>query len=458
MNTADLVIRSTCVVTPLGVHAAAVYVTDGVISRVAGPDDISAACQIVDVGDAVVMPGVVDTHVHVNEPGRTEWEGFFTATRAAAAGGTTALVDMPLNSIPPTTTVDALCAKRASASDGCWVDVGFWGGVVPGNTSQIAPLLEAGVLGLKCFMVDSGVPEFPYVGERDLREAMAEIARLDGLLIAHAELEGPIEAAAQALSSLTPSERRSYASYLRSRPPEAENEAIELLIRLSREFGTRVHIVHLSSADALPILRRARDEGVRVSAETCLHYLTFAAEDIPDGATEFKCAPPIRERDNRERLWEALDEGLVDFVVTDHSPCTPDLKRREEGDFALAWGGISSLQLGLSAMWTEARRRGFGLDRLAEWMCCGPARLVGLEGRKGSIAPGCDADLVVFDPDARVVVDPAALHHRHKVTPYAGRTLEGAVRTTYVRGHVVYDQGELSASPWGELILRRISS
>ncbi|HEV2130748.1 MAG TPA: allantoinase AllB, partial [Longimicrobiaceae bacterium] len=403
---------------------------------------------LVDAGDAVVMPGLVDTHVHINEPGRTEWEGFETATRAAAAGGVTTLVDMPLNSIPAATAVAGLRAKLEAAAEQCWVDVGFWGGMVPGNRTELGPLLAAGARGFKCFLVPSGVEEFPHVSEHDLREALPELAARGAVLLAHAELPGPLEAASATLSA----DPRSYAAYLRSRPPQAEVEAIRLLIRLCREVGARIHIVHLAAAEALPLLREARAEGLPITAESCPHYLHFAAEEIPDGATQLKCAPPIRERANRERLWEALGDGTIGMVGTDHSPCPPAMKALDSGDFGRAWGGISSLQLGLSVMWRGARERGYPLDRLAEWMSAAPARLAGLGHRKGAIAVGYDADLVVWSPETEFVVDPAGLHHRHKLTPYAGARLPGVVEMTFLRGEKIYDRGEFRTGPSGRIL------
>jgi allantoinase len=394
------------------------------------------------------MPGLVDTHVHTNEPGRTEWEGFRAATRAAAAGGVTTLIDMPLNSIPATSTVAGLRAKREAAAGQCWVDVGFWGGLVPGNNVEIGPLLAAGARGFKCFLVPSGVEEFPHVSEHDLRKALPELAARGAVLLVHAELPGPLEAAG-ADASIDP---RSYAAYLRSRPPEAEVEAIRLLIRLCREFGARIHIVHLSAAEALPLLREARANGLPITVESCPHYLHFAAEEIPDGATQYKCAPPIRERANRERLWEALAEGLIDLVVSDHSPCPPALKALDLGDFERAWGGISSLQLGLSLVWRGARERGYPPERLAEWMSRAPARLARLDHRKGAIAVGRDADLVVWSPETDFVVEPAALHHRHKLTPYAGARLPGVVEMTFLRGEKIYDRGEFRTGPSGRIL------
>ena len=433
----SLVVRARRVVLPEGERAAAVHTTDGRITAVTHFDDVLAgAVTLAD--DEVLLPGLVDSHVHVNEPGRTHWEGFASATRAAVAGGVTTIVDMPLNSIPPTTTVDALHVKRGTANGQVAADVAFWGGAVPGNLDQLRPLLAAGVVGFKCFLLDSGVPEFPPLDDAGLRAALTELAAVDGLLIAHAEDAGVIEAAPQPEGS-------SYAAFLASRPGAAEETAIGGLIAAARDTGARVHVVHLADADALPMLREARASGVRITVETCPHYLTFAAEEVPDGATSFKCCPPIRESSHREALWQALADGDVDMVVSDHSPCTPDLKRLDDGDFGAAWGGIASLQVALPAVWTGARSRGIGLDRVVGWMATAPARLAGMSG-KGEIAVGKDADLVVFAPDERWTV--GDLQHRNPVTPYSGRSLVGAVRRTWLRGEVA------DGSPIGRLLER----
>jgi allantoinase len=449
MSTDTVCIASRRVITPEGMRDARVHVRDGKIIHVesaTGP----ARPRTIDFGEAVIMPGIVDTHVHINEPGRTEWEGFQTATRAAAVGGVTTLVDMPLNSIPATTNALALDRKRLAARGQIHVDVGFWGGVIPGNQEDLAPLVGAGARGFKCFLVESGVDEFPCVGEADLAPAMATLARLGVPLLVHAEVAGPIDHAAAGLAGADP---RKYATYLASRPPEAEAEAIALMVRLCRDTQARVHVVHHSAAGALDLLKDARAAGLPVTAETCPHYLHFAAEDIPDGATQFKCAPPIRERANREQLWQALADGVLDMVASDHSPCTPALKAMEHGDFVNAWGGVSGLQLALPVVWTEARKRGLGLTDLVRWMCERPARLAGLVGQKGALVAGADADLVVWDPDGTFTVEPSKIEHRHKVTPYAGQLLHGVIEATFLRGQRVYDKGGVAlTSPRGQLL------
>src|SRR5579863_6488040 len=468
---AERTLGSRRVVLPDGMRPASIEVRDGVIARV-GP---YGARVDEDYGELVIMPGLVDTHVHINEPGRADWEGFVTATQAAAAGGVTTLIDMPLNSIPTTVSVNALETKIAAAHEQCCVDVGFWGGVVPGNADEIRPLWEAGCFGFKCFLAPSGVDDFPHVTESDLRQAMPEIAACGGVLLAHAEDPAHLVSTDVILSgaknprahqsgrerdSSSPSAPQNdrppgsaetaYARYLESRPCRAEDSAIELLIRLSGETRCRVHIVHLSSSDSLPQLAAARAGGVPVTVETCPHYLVFEAEAIPDGATEFKCAPPIRERANREPLWSALRSGEIDFVVSDHSPCHPALKCKATGSFWGAWGGISSLELGLAAVWTEARQRGAQMDDVARWMSSGPAIFAGLARRKGSIAMGLDADLVIWDPEAAFTVDTSRLRQRHKLTPYAGRRLSGVVRKTILRGRDLDPDG----APAGRILRR----
>ena len=451
-NPPTFILRGRRVITPQGERHAAIHIHDGVITAVTAFDEISTKTPIIDAGDAAILPGLVDTHVHINEPGRTEWEGFTSATQAAAAGGVTTLIEMPLNSIPATTTAAAYREKVTAATGKLDVDAGFWGGVVPGNTPELRGLWNEGAFGFKCFLVPSGVDEFAHVTEPDLRAAVPALAAMRAPLLAHAELPGPIEAAA----TERPANARPnlYATWLASRPRQAENEAIALLQRLSREFNLHIHIVHLASSDALAPLRRAKAEGARISVETCPHYLSFAAEEIPDGATEFKCAPPLRENENREKLWSALQDGTIDLVASDHSPCPPSMKLLAQGDFLRAWGGIASLQLGLPVMWTQARSRGYALTDIARWMCSGPARLAGLAQKKGAISVGCDADLVILDPDRRFHVDPTALHHRHKLTPYAGRELTGVVKKTFLRGQPIFDHGTFSASPQGRVLRR----
>lgn len=442
----DLAVVSRRVVASDGLRDAAVLVEGGRIAGLSERSAVPPGCTVLDATDRVVMPGLVDAHVHVNEPGRTEWEGFESATRAAAAGGVTTLVDMPLNCIPPTTSAAALETKLLAARGRLFVDTGFWGGVVPGNADELDRLRDAGVAGFKAFLVPSGVDEFPHVDERDLRAALPILERQGVPLLVHAELAGPVPSGA--------GDPCRYSSYLASRPPSWENEAIRLLARLCRETGARIHIVHLSSSQALPILAEARVAGLPVTVETCPHYLFFAAEDVPEGRTEFKCSPPIRERANRERLWAGLAEGTIDMVVSDHSPCTPELKGLEAGNFLQAWGGIASLQFRLPVVWTEARRRGFGLPDLARWLCRRPAELAGLGALKGGLAPGHDADLVVWDPEATLAVEPAVVRHRHSLTPYRGQRLQGVVETTLLRGVVVYDRGDFPSNARGEALLR----
>jgi len=433
----SLAVRARRVVLPDGERAATVHTRDGRITAVTSFDEAPGGVVTL-ADDEVLLPGLVDSHVHVNEPGRTEWEGFETATRAAAAGGVTTIVDMPLNSIPPTVNVKALQVKRQAAEGKVAVDVAFWGGAVPGNASQLPRLLASGAVGVKCFLLDSGVPEFPPLDDDGLRAALTALAEVDGLLIAHCEDE-------EVIAHSPPPSGASYARFLGSRPGAAEETAIGRLIAAARDAGARVHVVHLADADSLPMLRAARAEGVRITVETCPHYLTFAAEEVPDGATSFKCCPPIREAAHREALWAALSDGDIDLVVSDHSPCTPELKRLDVGDFGLAWGGIASLQVALPAVWSGARTRGGTLSDVVRWMATGPAALAGLPA-KGAIAVGKDADLVAFAPDERWTV--AELLHRNPVTPYAGRELTGRVRRTWLRGQ------DADGAPIGRLLDR----
>lgn len=435
----DRVVRSQRVLTPDGEHPAAVCIQNGRIAAVEPYDPPGtgwSAAESVDLGELALLPGLVDSHVHVNEPGRTEWEGFATATRAAAAGGVTTIVDMPLNSLPPTVNVAALQAKLRAAEGQCFVDVGFWGGAVPDNLGDLGDLYAAGVLGFKCFLVDSGVPEFPPLPAAALDAALRTAAA--ALFLVHAEDPREIRAAGAS---------RRYRDFLASRPDTAEVRAVELVVGAARRTGARVHVLHLSSAQALASLAAAKADGVRVTAETCPHYLSLYAEAVPDGATQFKCCPPIRDRANQDALWQGLASGVIDAVVSDHSPCTPELKRPDSGDFAAAWGGIASLQLGLPVVWTAAHTRGFGLADVVCWMAQRPAEIVGVPG-KGRIAVGYDADLVAFAPDEEFLVDATALRHRHPVTPYAGTRLRGVVHRTWLRGVAVGGQ------PRGRLLLR----
>ncbi|WSK67761.1 allantoinase AllB [Streptomyces sp. NBC_01276] len=440
----ELVLRSTRVITPEGTRAASVAVAGGKITAVLAHDaEVPAGARLEDFGDDVLLPGLVDTHVHVNDPGRTEWEGFWTATRAAAAGGITTILDMPLNSLPPTTTVDHLRVKQEVARTKAHVDVGFWGGALPDNVKDLRPLHDAGVYGFKCFLSPSGVDEFPQLDQEQLAASLAEITGFGGLMIVHAEDPHHLESAPQ-----NPGPK--YADFLASRPKDAENTAIENLIAQARRLGARVHVLHLSSSDALPLIAAAKAEGVAVTVESCPHFLTLAAEEVPDGATEFKCCPPIREAANQDLLWDALADGTIDCIVSDHSPSTADLKT---GDFATAWGGISSLQLGLPAIWTEARKRGRTLEEVARWMSTAPAALAGLAA-KGAIEAGRDADFAVLAPEETFTVDPAHLHHRNQVTAYAGKTLHGVVKSTWLRGRQIADHGT-PTEPTGLLLERQ---
>jgi allantoinase len=444
VSDAELVLRSRRVVTPEGTRPAAVAVAGGTITAVLPYDaDVPAGTRREDFGDDVLLPGLVDTHVHVNDPGRSEWEGFWTATRAAAAGGITTVVDMPLNSLPPTTTVGHLRTKKEAAAGKAHIDVGFWGGALPDNVKDLRPLHDAGVFGFKAFLSPSGVDEFPPLDQEQLARSLAEIAGFGGLLIVHAEDPSRLAAAPQRGGPR-------YADILASRPRDAEDTAIAHLIAQAKRLDARVHVLHLSSGDALPLIAEARAEGVRITVETCPHYLTLTAEEVPDGASEFKCCPPIREAANQDALWRALADGTIDCVVTDHSPSTADLKT---GDFATAWGGISGLQLSLSAVWTEARGRGHGLEDVVGWMSTRTARLAGLDARKGAIEAGRDADFAVFAPEETFTVDPAALQHRNRVTAYAGRTLHGVVKSTWLRGERIVADGAFT-EPKGRLLAR----
>ncbi|MFD3694601.1 allantoinase AllB [Streptomyces sp. NPDC058646] len=440
----ELVLRSTRVITPEGTRAASVAVAGGKITAVLAYEaEVPAGARLEDFGDDVLLPGLVDTHVHVNDPGRTEWEGFWTATRAAAAGGITTILDMPLNSLPPTTTTENLRVKQEVARTKAHVDVGFWGGALPDNVKDLRPLHDAGVYGFKCFLSPSGVDEFPELDQEQLATSLAEITGFGGLLIVHAEDPHHLESAPQ-----NPGPK--YADFLASRPKDAENTAIQNLIDQAKRLNARVHVLHLSSSDALPLIAAAKAEGVQITVESCPHFLTLTAEEVPDGATEFKCCPPIREAANQDLLWDALADGTIDCIVSDHSPSTADLKT---GDFATAWGGISSLQLGLPAIWTEARRRGRSLEDVVRWMSSAPAALAGL-AQKGAIEPGRDADFAVLAPEETFTVDPAELHHRNRITAYAGKTLHGVVKSTWLRGTQIADHGT-PTEPTGLLLERQ---
>lgn len=448
MTELDLVFRAKRVITAFGEVDRAVGVKDGAIVAIEPLDSGLSADTVIELADdEVLLPGLVDTHVHVNEPGRTEWEGFASATAAAALGGVTTIIDMPLNSIPPTIDVAALEVKRKAAETQSYVDVGFWGGAVPGNENELRGLHDAGVFGFKCFLLHSGVDEFAPLPPEDLEGVLERIAAMGSQLIVHAEDSDAIDRAETPHGEL-------YQDFLDSRPRGAENLAIAWLLERARWTGARVHVLHLSSSDAIPMLASARRDGVRVTVETCPHYLTFNAEEVPDGATQFKCCPPIREAENREILWAGLGDKVIDIVVSDHSPCTAELKHLDTGDFGTAWGGIASLQVGLPAVWSGARVRGHTLADVVEWMATGPARLAGLS-HKGSISLGNDADLCVFAPDAAFVVDARRLAHRNPVTPYDGRALSGVVRQTWLRGSRISDDiNGATGAPAGTLLRR----
>ena len=438
----DLVVRAERMLVDGELIAGELGVRDGVITALAPAGSALAGTQVRELAeDEVLLPGLVDTHVHINEPGRTEWEGFAAATRAALAGGVTTVVDMPLNSLPSTVNTAALEYKQHFAQDVVHVDIGFWGGAIPGNVEDLRPLHEQGVFGFKAFLSPSGVDEYPPLDPEQLQEHLAETAACGSLLIVHAE--DPTT-----LADAPPAAGRQYGPYLASRPPQAEDRAIQEVVDRLRVTGGRAHILHLASADALPIIAAARREGLDLSVETCPHYLTLAAEEIRDGTTAAKCCPPVREGTHREALWGALQDGTIDMIVSDHSPSTPELKQIAGGDFGTAWGGVSSLQLGLSLIWTEAQRRGIGLEQVAAWMATNPARRVGLDS-KGALALGRDADLLVFAPEDRFAVDAAALHHRHKISAYQGRELTGRVRETILRGRAID-----GTTPTGRLLRR----
>lgn len=442
----DLAIKSNNVVTPGGTKPAIVLIKGGIIENILDISSAVSDIEIIDIGNKALMPGVIDPHVHINEPGRTGWEGFDTATRSAIAGGVTTLVDMPLNSLPVTTTVSAFEKKRSAAKDQLHTNCGFWGGVIPGNNNELEGLIEAGVPGFKAFLTHSGIDEFPNVTEADLRVAMPVIARHNMPLLVHCELT--TNSTQQA-----PGNARLYQHYLQSRPDSWEHQAVALMIRLCQEFNCRTHIVHLSSAGSVDLVKKAKEQGLPVTAETAQHYLYFNAEDIGDGQTQFKCAPPIRDARNNAALWQALEEGTIDFVATDHSPAPPELKQFETGDFMKAWGGIASLQFALPVLWTIAKKKNATLDRIAFWLSEKPAILAGLQHHKGKIAKGFDADLIVLDAEKKFTVTTQIIHHKHKVTPYLGHELFGAVEQTFLAGVKVFDNGSFTRLNQGKMIM-----
>jgi allantoinase len=434
------------IVTPQGTREGALLVENGRIRAICRQNEIPADAIIHDCGEDALLPGLVDTHVHINQPGRTEWEGFRTATRAAAAGGYTTLVDMPLNCLPETTTVDALEQKRRAAEGECFVDWAAWGGAVADNQQHLLPLARAGVLGFKCFLIYPGCDGFTMIDQQQLEAALPFIAESGLPLLVHAELAGPIDAAAERLRD---ADWRRYQTYLESRPDEAELQAIRLMIRLCRQYSFRLHIVHLSTASALPELANARAEGLPITVETCPHYLHFAAETIADGETLLKCAPPIRSQANQDALWQGLRDGIIDMIVTDHSPCPPEMKREESGRFDLAWGGIASLSIALSVIYTECLRRKFTLNDLVRWMCAAPAELAGLGHCAGALEGDRDANFVILDTEKWFVVTPERLHYRHTISPYIRESLHGLVKRTYLRGELVYGDGSFTLAPLG---------
>ncbi len=442
--TPNFAIISHRVLTPKGERPAAILIQEEKIMDVVSISEISSDCPVEDMKNDVVMPGLVDTHVHINEPGRTDWEGFETATKAAAAGGITTLVDMPLNCIPVTTTVDALNQKIAATKNQLWVDCGFYGGLIPDNLQDIESLADAGVLGFKAFLSHSGIDEFPNINEKHLREALPIFANKGIPILVHAELEN---------GAIQSEDHSTYKSFQDSRPKSWENNAVKLLIQLSKEFDARIHIVHLSSADILAEIAQTRNDGYPISVETCPHYLHFSSEHISDGDTRFKCAPPIWESDNKEKLWSGLENGLINFITSDHSPCTAELKNLEVGDFEKAWGGISSIQFTLPVIWTECKTRGYSMDQLINWMSKQPAKFIGKDQQKGQISPGFDADLVCWNPDEKYIIQKEAIHHKNKLTPYEGESLYGVVNATFLRGQKVYENGEFLGNPTGKTIL-----
>lgn len=419
-------------ITPDGVRKAVVIIDEGKIKDILN-ELPSGNFSIEEVGDNVLMPGIIDPHVHINEPGRTNWEGFDTATKAAIAGGITSLVEMPLNASPVTTTIKAFEEKLKATKGKLHTNCGFWGGIIPGNENEIEPLIEKGILGFKAFLTHSGIDEFSNVTEDDLKKAMPIIAKYDLPLLVHCELSTPIH---HSLFTIH------YKDYLSSRPKKWEDDAIALMIRLCEEFNCRTHIVHLSSADSIEQIKKAKQKNIPLTVETGQHYLYFNAESIKDGQTAFKCAPPIREKANNEKLWQALKDGVIDFVATDHSPAPPELKEIESGDFMKAWGGIASLQFALPVLWTAAIKNNCSLNDIAKWLCEKPAILPQLRS-KGKIEIGYDADFVVWNPEEKFIVAEKNIYHKHKITPYLNEELSGVVKQTWIKGEKVFDEGTI---------------
>ncbi len=442
----DLVIKSKRIITPAGENKGIVIIKDGIIIDVVESLDNESEC--IDIEDKILMPGVVDPHVHINEPGRTDWEGFDTATKAALAGGITTLVDMPLNSSPITTTANAFHRKLAATKGQLHTNCGFWGGVIPGNETEIEQLLDIGVLGFKAFLTHSGIDEFPNVTEDDLRKAMPIIAKNNLPLLVHCELTSPFSTCGEGLGMR-------YQNYLHSRPRKWEDDAIALMIRLCEEYNCHVHIVHLSSSGSIEQIAKAKQKGLPLTVETGQHYLYFNSEEIKDGQTQFKCAPPIREKENNDKLWKALKDGIIDLVATDHSPSTPNLKELQSGNFMKAWGGIASLQFALPVLWSAAKKNNCTLNDLAKWLCENPAKLIGKEKNKGKIAKGYDADLIIWDDEKTFVVTEDIIQHKHKITPYLNEELSGVIEQTYLSGEKVFDTGKFLHLDKGKIIFNR---
>jgi allantoinase len=449
-ETVDLAIYSTHILTPDGIQNATLLIKDGIIKDIVPGKIDTSDFPVEDLGDLLVMPGLIDSHVHINEPGRTEWEGFETMTRAAIAGGITTLVDMPLNSSPVTISAKTLQDKLAATQGKLYCNCAFWGGIVPANADKLEELLDAGVLGIKAFLTHSGIDEFPNVTLADLRKGMQTLAKYQIPLLAHAELDEMHEGIMAFEKNPT-----SYMAYLNSRPKVWEDKAVEMMIALCEEFNTPVHIVHLSSADSIPQIKAARAKGLPLTVETCPQYLYFCAEEIPDANTLFKCAPPIREKANNEKLWAALKDGTLDFIVTDHSPATPDLKKIDTGNLKEAWGGIASIQFSLPVVWTAAKKRGFSTNEITNLMSTHVTKFIGLEHSKGKLQKGYDADIVVWDPEQKFTVEASAIQYRHKISPYVGEELSGVIKQTYVGGKKVYENGNFISLPQGSIVLRK---